>query len=146
MPDDSKAGRTAMGMGIETSAGRRERDPDFTLCPGWVTVTQPHHSANPASTAQAKINSPLPLWSDKRRAAQLANRPHKNVLWASLMSQWQRTHLPTQETQVHSLGQEASLRRKWQSAPYCCLENPMGRRGYGLQSIESQKSQTRLSK
>ena len=33
---------------------------------------------------------------------------------ASQVEQWERAHLPMQETSVQSLGQEDPLRRKWQ--------------------------------
>jgi len=32
--------------------------------------------------------------------------------WASLVTQWQRNHLPVQEMQVQSLGQEDPLERE----------------------------------
>ena len=38
--------RTAMGMGTETSAGRTERDPDFTLLSG---MGYSHSAATPFS-------------------------------------------------------------------------------------------------
>ena len=48
-------------------------------------------------------------------------------LWASLVSQQLRIHLPMQEMQVQSLGQEDSLEKEMATLQYACLGNPMGR-------------------
>ena len=44
------------------------------------------------------------------------------------MAQWQRIHLPMQETWVQSLGQEGPLEKEIGNPfQYSCLENPMDR-------------------
>ena len=56
------------------------------------------------------------------------------------MAQWQRIFLPMQETQetwVQSLGWEDHLEKEM--ATYSCLNNPMCRRAWRLQSIGSQR-------
>ena len=50
------------------------------------------------------------------------------VAWASQEAQWQRIHLPIQETQVRSLGQEDFLEEEMANPlQYSCLESPMDR-------------------
>ena len=41
---------------------------------------------------------------------------------------WQRTHLPTQETQIPSLGRDDPWRRKWQPTPVFLPGKPHGQR------------------
>ena len=52
-------------------------------------------------------------------------------LWAYLVAQWQRIHLPTQETWVQSLGQEDSLEKEMAAhSSILSWENPMDRGAY----------------
>ena len=63
---------------------------------------------------------------------------------ASLVAQWLRTLLPMQETQVQFLGQEGPLEKEMATHfQVFLLGKSDGQRS--LQSMESQKSQTRLS-
>ena len=59
---------------------------------------------------------------------------------ASLVAQWGRICLPMQETQAPSLGQEDSP-GEGNGYPLqdSCLENPMDRGAYGLQSMGLQR-------
>ena len=62
---------------------------------------------------------------------------------APLGAQWQRLHLPMQETQVQSLGQEDPLKKEM--ATYSSIiawEIPWAEKPDGLQSMGLQKIQT----
>ena len=68
------------------------------------------------------------------------------LLRASLVAQWERTHLPMKETWIQSLGWEDLLEKEVTTHSKCsCLGNPIDRGDGGLQFMGSQKSQTRLS-
>ena len=63
---------------------------------------------------------------------------------ASLMAQWQRTHLPMQKTWVRSLGGKIPWRRKWQPTPVFSPGESQGQRSLAGCSPWGRKSQTRL--
>ena len=66
----------------------------------------------------------------------------------SQVAQWQRLCLPmqeTQKTQVWSLGQEMSWKRKWHSLQYSCLEDYMDRWAWRATVLGVTKNQTWLS-
>ena len=52
------------------------------------------------------------------------------VCWASLVAQKYRTHLPMQEIQVRSLGQEDSLEKEMATHSFSCLRNLMDREAW----------------
>ena len=59
---------------------------------------------------------------------------------------WQRTHLPTQETQILSLGGKDPWRRKWQPTPVFLPGKPHGQRSLaGYSPWGSRRTQTQLS-
>ena len=64
-------------------------------------------------------------------------------LWASQVAQWQRIHLPMQETGVRSLGQEDPLKKEMAAhASILAWEIPWTEEPGRLQSMGSQKSWT----
>ena len=64
--------------------------------------------------------------------------------WASLVAQWERTHLLMQETQAQSLGPEDPPGEgNGNPSSILAWENPLDRGG--LQSTGLQKSRTQLS-
>ena len=48
------------------------------------------------------------------------------IIWASQVAQWERIHLPMQENQDQSLGQEDPPEKKM-ALQYSCLGNPVDR-------------------
>ena len=63
-----------------------------------------------------------------------------------LVAQWYRTCLPIQETQVRSLDQEDPLKKDMAThSNILAWEIPWTEEPGGLQSVESQKSETQLS-
>ena len=68
------------------------------------------------------------------------------IVWASLLDQWLRTHLPMQEVQVWSLGQgDPPGGGNGNPFQYSCRENPMNRGARQTTVHGVAKSQTRLS-
>ena len=65
---------------------------------------------------------------------------------ASLVAQWLRIHLPMQETQFQPLGREDSMEKEMATHfNILAWEIPWTEEPSGLQSVGSQKSQTRLN-
>ena len=52
------------------------------------------------------------------------------VIWVSLVAQWWRICLPTQETQVWPWIMKIPWRRKWNPHHYSCLESSMNKRAW----------------
>ena len=68
------------------------------------------------------------------------------LAWTSLVAQWQRICLPTQETCVHSPGREDILEKEMAThSSILAWEIPGTEETGGLQSIGLQKSRTGLS-
>ena len=72
-----------------------------------------------------------------------------SIIQASQVSQWERIHLPmqeTQETQVQSPGQEAALEKEM-ATPFSILawKTPWTEEPGRLQSEESQRGRTQLN-
>ena len=66
--------------------------------------------------------------------------------WASLVTQWERIHLPMQETQVQSLGWEDLLEKEMAThSSILAWEIPRTEEPGRLQSMGSQKSSKLLS-
>ena len=62
------------------------------------------------------------------------------------MAQWQRIHLPMQEMRVQSLGREYPLKKEMAThSSTLAWRIPWTEEPGGLQSMGSQKSQTRLN-
>ena len=68
-------------------------------------------------------------------------------MWgASLVTQWQRTHLPMQETWVRSLGWKDPMEKEMSThASILAWKIPWTEEPGRLQSMGSQKDKTRLS-
>ena len=65
---------------------------------------------------------------------------------ASLVAQWQRTHLPMQETWVRSLGRKDPMEKEMSThASILAWKIPWTEEPGRLQSMGSQKDETRLS-
>ena len=69
-----------------------------------------------------------------------------SLKWAFLVTQWERVHLPMQETQVQSLGREDLLEKEMAThSSILAWEIPRTEEPGGPQSMASQKSWTQLS-
>ena len=103
------------------------------------TFNQLVRKGREVSEKKAKAPALLKGWNSKKRVAINHNSPQKRGVCTAV-------HLPMQEVQVRSLGQEDPLEEEMAThSSILAWEVPWAEEPGGLQSAGSQKSRTRLS-